>query len=117
MLDLGKGNNELKEKVNEVKDLSEKDFNPQSYSIPKVNNNHWKYERGKIKKSEINEDFEKCTKGDYKCKKEAILNKHMLTKHQDHACKNFKEIFYYFMELLKHVANKHFQDPNEIEGI
>ena len=53
MLDLGKGNNELKEKLNEVKDLSEKVFNPQSYSIPKVKNNHWKYERGKIKKSEI----------------------------------------------------------------
>ena len=41
----------------------------------------------------------------------------MLTKHQDHACKDYKEIFYSSVELLKHVANKHFKEPNEIEGI
>jgi hypothetical protein len=110
-----KEHEDLKENVVEVKeDISEKDFNPKSSSSPKEKKNHPKNEVKKIKSIE---DLYKCTKCEYRCKKEATLKKHMLTQHQDHACKECKEIFSSFMELLKHVADQHFKEQNEVENI
>ena len=54
-----------------------------------------------------------CHECDYVAKKEKFLNKHILTKHQDHICKECKEKFQTFMELLKHVAKHHSSEPAE----
>ena len=34
----------------------------------------------------------------------------MVTKHEDHACKECNSKFASFMELLKHIAKEHFKD-------
>ena len=75
-------------------------FNPSSCSSPKDENH-------KAKKREGKEDLFKCEKCDYKVKKEALLKKHMVTKHEDHVCKQCNEKVSSFMELLKHVAKYH----------
>ena len=66
--------------------------------------------KDKVEKMEIKNDLFKCTMCEYKCKREGTLNKHMLTKHQDHACKECKDICSSFIELLKHVASVHFKE-------
>ena len=50
---------------------------------------------------------------DYKVKKEATLQKHIITKHQDHVCKECKEKLPSFMDLLKHVSTHHVEEPCE----
>ena len=56
-----------------------------------------------------------CSKCDYKCKKPSTLEKHRLTKHEDHVCKECEEKFPSFMDLLKHIANHHHKDEIEVE--
>ena len=41
----------------------------------------------------------------------------MNTKHQDHICKECKEKFQTFIELLKHVAKKHSEEKVEDKNI
>ena len=50
-------------------------------------------------------------------KRKKFLNKHILTKHQDHICKECKEKYQTFMELLKHVANHHSSEPAEEKDV
>ena len=60
-----------------------------------------------------------CSKCEYVTKKKVFLKKHYNTKHQDHICKECKEKFQTFMELLKHVADQHSEEEVEeadIEG-
>ena len=63
-----------------------------------------------VKKTEGDEEFFKCTKCGYKSKKEVTLKKHMLSKHEDHTCKECKKKFKSFMVLLKHVTEDHFKE-------
>ena len=60
----------------------------------------------KMKQSVLN-----CDECEYVAKKEKFLKKHILTKHQNNVCKECKEKFQTFMELLKHVAKHHSSEP------
>ena len=96
--------------MNDFKDdISNKGFNPKSASSPK--------DKNKVKKDEIKEHFHACSKCNYKSKKEALLKKHMLTKHEDHVCKDCKEKFQSSMELLKHVAKHHVSKRDEVKDM
>ena len=59
------------------------------------------------KDSENKEDFNCCTKCNYKCKKENILKKHMILKHEDHQCKQCPKKLPTSFELLLHVSKHH----------
>ena len=48
-----------------------------------------------------------CTKCEYECKKESTLEKHRITEHEDHTCKECKDKLPSFMDLMKHVAEHH----------
>ena len=102
----------------DVKDVSENYFNPKSFSSPKVKDNtsQSNVKKDKIKKNEKEKVFFKCAKCEYKSKKEEYLKKHVLTKHEEHACKECKEIFQSFMELLKHISLHHFKETGEGGG-
>ena len=67
--------------------------------------------------SEVKQSVLSCHECDYVAKKEKFLNKHILTKHQDHICKECKEKYQTFMELLKHVANHHSSEPAEEKDV
>ena len=56
-----------------------------------------------------------CSKCKYKCKKKTSLEKHMITKHEAHQCKECQEKLPSFMKLLAHIAEYHFQDQSEHE--
>ena len=71
------------------------------------------FEKVKVKTSGVKQDFLTCTKCDYKSKKEAYLKKHIITKHEKHVCKECKETFNSFMELLKHIVKDHNIKPDE----
>ena len=90
-------------------DISNKGFNPTSASSPK--------DKDTVKKEEIKEHFLACSKCHYKSKKEALLKKHMLTKHTDHSCKECEKKFQSLMELLKHVAKHHVNENGEVKDI
>ena len=77
-------------------------------STPKVT-------KEKIKKIQTKDELLNCIKCDYKCKKPSTLEKHRMTKHEDHVCKECQEKFSSFMGLLKHVANHHHKDEVEVE--
>ena len=68
------------------------------------------------KESEVAGKFS-CTMCKYKTKKEDTLKKHMITKHEEHVCKDCNEKLSTFMALLKHIAEYHSQEPSEdIDG-
>ena len=69
-----------------------------------------------VKKGPNKEDLLVCKHCSYKCKKESSLDKHMITKHQEHPCKACHEKCSTFIELLKHVANHHFEEKAEVPG-
>ena len=48
-----------------------------------------------------------CKECNYKCIKEILLMKHMITNNADHICKQCKKNLPSFMELLKHVEKHH----------
>ena len=48
--------------------------------------------------------FKRC---EQEAKKEAILKKQMVSNHEDHGCKECKENFSSFIELMKHVPKQH----------
>ena len=110
------GAGKVKERVSEVmKGKSEdKGFKPKRSSTPK--------DKDVVKKAtqtEHEKDVLSCSKCEYVTKKEVFLKKHNNTKHQDHICKECKEKFQTFMELLKHVADQHSEEEVEeadIEG-
>ena len=75
----------------------------------------------KEKKEEVIEHSDKvgllsCESCKYTCKKETSLKKHMLTKHEEHQCKECQEKLPTFMDLLKHVTKLHYTDPSSIQG-
>ena len=110
----------IRENVIEVKeDISEDIFNPKSYSSPKEkqNRSQLKVNKDEISKSETKENFFKCTECKYKSKKKANLDKHIITSHEDHGCKECNENFKSFIELLKHVSKYHFKEPDEVTDI
>ena len=101
-------------------DISEENsFNPTSSSSPKLKDTspEQKVKIKKVKKSEKNEDVYSCTKCEYEAKKEAILQKHIITKHEVHTYKECQEKLSSFMELLKHVAKYHSKEPKEEKDI
>ena len=73
----------------------------------------------KEKKVNIEKDEKKdlfnCKQCRYKCKQEITLNKHMITKHSEHQCKEWDDKFLTFMELLKHASNQHFKEHFEVQ--
>ena len=58
-----------------------------------------------------------CSEWSYVAKKETFLKKHILTKHQDHICKECKEKFQTFMKLFKHLAEYHSSEHAEGEEV
>ena len=58
-----------------------------------------------------------CNECNYVCKKEKSLKNHMLTKHEQHQCKECEEKLPNFMQLLKHVAKHHTKNQGENEEI
>ena len=58
-----------------------------------------------------------CTKCEYKTMQETTLEKHMITKHSEHECKDCKKKLPNFMALLKHVAEHHRLEPVEVDKI
>ena len=72
-------------------------------------------EKEKAKKVETIEESILCTKCNYKCKKQSSLKKHMLTKHNDHVCKECQEKFQSLIEILKHVASHHHKDEEKVK--
>ena len=59
------------------------------------------------------EDLISCDLCNYKCKKEKSLQKHIVTKCEEHQCMECKEKLSSFMDLLKHVLKHHVKDQNE----
>ena len=59
------------------------------------------------KESVIKEDWLHCTKCNYKCKKENILKKHIVLKHEEHQCKQCSKKLPTSFELLLHVSKHH----------
>ena len=53
---------------------------------------------------ETKEEFLNCDICNFKCKKETILKKHMITKHEEHPCKECDKKLTTFMDLVQHVA-------------
>ena len=68
-------------------------FNPTSSSSPKDKdtNKEQEDETDKVMNNEMKENLYSCTKCDYKVKKEATLKRHIITKHEEHVCKECKE--------------------------
>ena len=58
-----------------------------------------------------------CDNCKYESTKRAILNKHVITKHAEHNCKDCKEKLPTFIALLKHVAEFHSEQPVEIKKV
>ena len=58
-----------------------------------------------------------CNNCEYETMKKAILDKHVITKHAEHNCKDCKEKLPTFMALLKHVAEHHSEQPVEIKEV
>ena len=54
----------------------------------------------------------KCKWCDYETKKEVTFQKHYITKHEDHVCKECEEKLPYLMELMKHVSKHHYKELN-----
>ena len=75
-----------------------------------------KEKKDKLKKSEMKVQLP-CTKCEYKATKETTLEKHMITKHSEHECKDCKKKLPNFMALLKHVAEHHRLEPVEVDKI
>ena len=72
-----------------------------------------KESQNKVKKTCSKDDLISCGQCNYKCKKEKTLQKHIVTKHEEHQCKECKEKLPSFMDLLKHVSKHHFKDEDE----
>ena len=90
-------------------------FNPTSSFSPKDKdtNKEQEDEIDKVMNNEMKENLYSCTKCDFKVKKEATLKRHTITKHEEHVCKECKEKCSNFMELLKHIAKYHTEEPLE----
>ena len=101
----------VREKVTEegTEIIDKISFNPESCSSPKekITSSKKKVEKDKVKTNESKEVLYTCNMCDYKVKKEDTLKKHMITKHQDHVCKECNKNLPSFMDLLKHVAKEH----------
>ena len=74
-----------------------------------------KVKKEKAKKVESIEESIPFTKCNYKCKKQSSLKKHMLTKHNDHECKECQKKFPSLIKLLKHVASNHHKDEEKVK--
>ena len=72
-----------------------------------------KEKEGNVEKDETKVDWLFCAECKYKCKKENSLEKHMLTKHTDHQCRQCQEKLPTFMHFLKHVAKDHYNEQSE----
>ena len=72
-----------------------------------------KEKEGNVDKDEAKVDWLFYAECKYKCKKGNSLEKHMLTKHTDHQCKQCQEKLPAFKHLLKHVGKDHYKDQSE----
>ena len=109
-----------KEKVNDMEEkVTEENFKPESSSAstPKKSSSESKELEEKVQRGEMKQIVFSCEQCDYEAKKEKILKKHINTKHQDQVCKECKEKFKSFMELLKHVAKHHSMEPHEEKDV
>ena len=80
-----------------------------SSSTPK----NMKVKVNKTKKDSERENKEQvlnCDICNYKCKKETLLKKHMITKHEENPCKECDMKLQTFMDLLQHVAKHHLKE-------
>ena len=76
-----------------------------------------KEEKKKVAKNQNKEDLMSCSLCKYKCKKRTSLEKHMITTHQEHQCKECQEKCSTFMELLKHISKQHCKEKDEISTL
>ena len=68
-------------------------------------------------KSEYGGEMFNCDKCKYKSKKETLLKKHMILKHEDHQCKTCETKLPTSIELLKHIATHHIPTTGDKESI
>ena len=80
---------------------------PNSTSTPKE-------EKQKINKDQNKKDIISCKECSYTCKKEESLKKHMITKHDEHQCKECKCISPTFMDFLKHITKHQYKDQENV---
>ena len=59
------------------------------------------------KENDLKEEFFNCTKCKYKCKKELVLKKHMINKHEEHGCEKCGNKLPTSFELLLHATKHH----------
>ena len=64
--------------------------------------------KDKVKEDTSKEEMLNCKECKYKCQK------HMVTHHENHKCKEYKEELPTFMELLKHIAKHHSKKGGDI---
>ena len=57
-----------------------------------------------------------CNECNYVYKKKKSIKNHMLTKHDQHQCKECEEKLPNFMQLMKHFAKHHTKNQGEIEN-
>ena len=119
MEEVKKKNTERENKNEERLEIYDKNsFNPTSFSSPKekITRSKPNVLNDKVKTNEIKEGLFNCNICDYNVNKEETLKKHMVTQHEDHTCKECKHKLPSFMELLKHIVEKHAKDTGEEKG-
>ena len=103
---------EEKEKSNHYFTINEKVVD---HKVKENGSKQRKEKKSSDTKSDTKDKIFKCTRCNYETKKEATLNKHFITKHEDHVCKECEEKLPSFMELMKHVSKHHHKEKDEIE--
>ena len=66
-----------------------------------------KVEHSKAKKSDAKVGMFTYNRCNYESKRESILKKHIITKHEDHMCKECSKNLLTFKGLMKHIAEHH----------
>ena len=108
---VGKGHKDKEKELTIEEEVMEKDFSIHQKSSGNkdilVSSTPKKVENNKAKKSDTKVEMLSCNKCNYESKRESTLKKHIITKHEDHICKEFDKNLPTFKDLLKHIADHH----------
>ena len=55
----------------------------------------------------------KCNMCNYECKRESTFKKHIISKHEDHICKECEKNLPSFVDLMKHIAKHHCKEVKD----
>ena len=105
-------NKEKETEAEEVVDDYKSSFNPSELkdksSTPEV-------KKDRVEKYKTKGDLLNCEMCNYTCKKESSLKNHVLNKHDTHECKECKVKLPSFMKLLKHIAEHHYKEEENVQ--